>query len=238
MSVFHEPLQFSWRSLTRRFYLRLTDLQMSCRDYIIGWQNSSTRNCCRSTFLITHTHDCPSASEVDTNQLIADNFTDKKAKQNKSCSYSVEYTAHGVLGNIRKSTYTSKAKTWPFEVPNDLARFNRHFLWCLTKNNVVSQNLAIAWCPFKPHVRYSAWGVTWNGARSLCGPPLESGGHLNINMSSYQYRDPHVKDKTVSPTVLSLTWESPYQGKTVFILRRGPDGCWLLSWQALVLPES
>ena len=24
------------------------------------------------------------------------------------------------------------------------------------------------------------------------------GGRLNIKMSSYQYRDPHVKDKTVS----------------------------------------
>ena len=47
-------------------------------------------------------------------------------------------------------------------------------------------------------------------------------GRLNIKMSSYQYRDSHVKDKTVSPTVLSLTWESPYLGKTVFILRRGP----------------
>ena len=29
---------------------------------------------------------------------------------------------------------------------------------------------------------------------------------------------PHVKDMTAS-----LTWESPYLGKTVFILRRGPD---------------
>ena len=37
----------------------------------------------------------------------------------------------------------------------------------------------------------------------------------------HQYRDSHVKDKTVSPTVLSLTWESPYLGKMVFILRRG-----------------
>ena len=46
-------------------------------------------------------------------------------------------------------------------------------------------------------------------------------GRLNIKMSSYQYRDHHVKDKTVSPTVLSLTWESPYLGKTVFILRQG-----------------
>ena len=46
------------------------------------------------------------------------------------------------------------------------------------------------------------------------------GGRLNIKMPSYQYRDSHVKDKTVSPTVLSLTWESPYLGKTVFIFRR------------------
>ena len=51
---------------------------------------------------------------------------------------------------------------------------------------------------------------------------LKSGGRLNIKKPSYQYRDSHVKDKTVSPTVLSLTWESPYLGKTVFILRRGP----------------
>ena len=40
-------------------------------------------------------------------------------------------------------------------------------------------------------------------------------------MVSYQYRDSHVKDKTVSPTVLSLTWESPYLEKMVFILSRG-----------------
>ena len=43
-------------------------------------------------------------------------------------------------------------------------------------------------------------------------------------MPSYQYRDSHVKDKTVAPTVLSLTWVSPYLEKTVFILRRGPGG--------------
>ena len=46
---------------------------------------------------------------------------------------------------------------------------------------------------------------------------------ININIPSYRYRDPRVKDKTVSPTVLSLTWESPYLRKTVFILRRGSD---------------
>ena len=33
----------------------------------------------------------------------------------------------------------------------------------------------------------------------------EAGGPLNMKMPSYQYRDSHVKDKTVSPTVLSLT---------------------------------
>ena len=58
------------------------------------------------------------------------------------------------------------------------------------------------------------------------------GGRLNVKMSSYQYRDPHVKDKTVSrPSYLQLTWESPfkslilslqflYWGDSSFILRR------------------
>ena len=65
---------------------------------------------------------------------------------------------------------------------------------------------------------------------------MTPGGHLNIKMPSYQYRHSHVKDKTVSPTILSLTWESPYLGKTVFILRQGPDGTrehgkhWFMEW--------
>ena len=54
-----------------------------------------------------------------------------------------------------------------------------------------------------------------------------SGGRLNIKTPSYQYRDSHVKDKTVSPTVLSLTRESPYLGKTVFILRQGPGAAYM-----------
>ena len=53
---------------------------------------------------------------------------------------------------------------------------------------------------------------------------LAAGGRLNIKMSSYQYRDSHVKDKTVSPTVSSLTWEFPYLGKTVLMLRPPPLG--------------
>ena len=46
----------------------------------------------------------------------------------------------------------------------------------------------------------------------------EARGRLNIKMPSYQYRDSHVKDKTVSPTVLSLTWESPYLGSNSAML--------------------
>ena len=43
---------------------------------------------------------------------------------------------------------------------------------------------------------------------------LISVGRFNIKMLSYQYS---------LTTVLSLTWESPYLGKMVFILRQGPD---------------
>ena len=54
---------------------------------------------------------------------------------------------------------------------------------------------------------------------------MAPGVRLNMKISSYQYRDSQVKDKTASPTVLSLTWESPYLGKMVFIhvVRLGPD---------------
>ena len=42
-----------------------------------------------------------------------------------------------------------------------------------------------------------------------------SGGRLKLKMPSYQYKDSHVKNKTVLPTAASLTWEFPYMGKTV-----------------------
>ena len=51
---------------------------------------------------------------------------------------------------------------------------------------------------------------------------MEPEGRLNKKDGLTRYGNSHVKDKTVSPTVLSLTWESPYLAKTVFILRRGP----------------
>ena len=38
----------------------------------------------------------------------------------------------------------------------------------------------------------------------------------------FRYGDPHVKDKTVGETVLSLTWESLYGLDDIFILRRPP----------------
>ena len=65
-----------------------------------------------------------------------------------------------------------------------------------------------------------AWILQYQNRR--CFQQGYLGGRLRIKMSSYQYRDPHVKDKTVS-TVLSLQMESPYLGKTVFILRQGPE---------------
>ena len=48
---------------------------------------------------------------------------------------------------------------------------------------------------------------------------------LTLQANGLYNRDSHVKDKMVSPTVLSLTWESPYLEKTVFILIQGP-GFW------------
>ena len=65
----------------------------------------------------------------------------------------------------------------------------------------------------------------WNYLKCICPPGSRGeggGGRLNIKILSYQYKDSHVKDKTVSSTVLSLTRESPYQGKTIFVLRQGP----------------
>ena len=43
----------------------------------------------------------------------------------------------------------------------------------------------------------------------------DSGDRFNIKMLSYQYRDPHVKDKTVS--------RPSYLGKTGLILNQGPS---------------
>ena len=56
-------------------------------------------------------------------------------------------------------------------------------------------------------------------------------------MSSYQYGDSHVKDKTVSSTVLSLTWESPYlQWKRRSLYWDGAQEAWLMHrWQCIRL---
>ena len=75
-----------------------------------------------------------------------------------------------------------------------------------------------------PHMYTFIFNVRDHRTSSQYYDWLWSGARLNIKMPSYQYRDSHVKAKTVSSTVLSLTWESPYLGKTVFILRRGPAG--------------
>ena len=46
---------------------------------------------------------------------------------------------------------------------------------------------------------------------------IRTGGHLNIKMPSYQY----VKDKTVSPTVLSLNMGIPIPGKDGLYIETG-----------------
>ena len=47
------------------------------------------------------------------------------------------------------------------------------------------------------------------------------GDRLNIKMSSYQYRDPHVKDKTVSRPSYLLHW-NPIPGKDGLYFEAGP----------------
>ena len=76
--------------------------------------------------------------------------------------------------------------------------------------------------------------------RATCHPVrrtnafTEARGRLNIKMLSYQYRDSHVKDKTVSPTVLSLTWDIPIPGKDGLYIETGPRlhrvGSFSLHW--------
>ena len=78
------------------------------------------------------------------------------------------------------------------------------------------------WPPYCLGLNVLTWTCQWTTCQ-VASDLRRPGGHLNIKMSSYQYRDSHVKDKTVSSTVLSLTWEFPYLGKTVFILRRRSD---------------
>ena len=53
---------------------------------------------------------------------------------------------------------------------------------------------------------------------NTCSVYIEAGpwGRLNIKILSYQYRDSHYKDKTVSRRM-----KFPIFGKTVYILRRG-----------------
>ena len=85
--------------------------------------------------------------------------------------------------------------------------------------------LSVKWWPFCPggdelswilvalsdrsrKVEWSLFVTKWDHLECKLAT---SGGRLNIKMSSYQHRDSHVKE-------LSLTWETPYLGKTVFIL--------------------
>ena len=48
------------------------------------------------------------------------------------------------------------------------------------------------------------------------------GVRLNIKMPSYKYRDSHVKDKTVSPTVFIFNMRIPIPGKDGLYIEPGP----------------
>ena len=118
-------------------------------------------------------------------------------------------------------------KTLPLSIPDHCAR---NPSWFPAQMAGIAERLCAWWCHHKTGI-YQRIDLTHCHCIYIefdfCPYAhfyiSKSGGRLNIKMSSYQYRDSWVKDKTVSRTVLSLTWESPYLGKTVFILRRGPD---------------
>ena len=84
---------------------------------------------------------------------------------------------------------------------------NLTFVWLIVFTKSRQHQVEIT--PIHAYVLKAQNGV------NVCNFWDRSGGRLNINMSSYQYRDPHA-------TVLYLTWDSPFLGKTIFILRRGP----------------
>ena len=55
------------------------------------------------------------------------------------------------------------------------------------------------------------------------------GARLNVKMSSYQYRNSHYKDKTLSRPSFYLYNGNPIPEKTVFLLRRDPGDDWRLT---------
>ena len=119
-----------------------------------------------------------------------------------------------ILFVLRLNKWLSKESWgWWFETPSrSLWRFNLFVHCCMT----YGIKLTLDGGGSGQHLR-DRWGSgrylrdRWLLYSPLWGRP---GGRLNIKVPSYQYRDSHVKE--------SLTWESPYLGKTVFILRRGP----------------
>ena len=54
-----------------------------------------------------------------------------------------------------------------------------------------------------------------------------SGGRLNIKLSSYQYRDPHVDDTTVRHRLI-FNMGIPISGKDCLYIETGPWSCWMI----------
>ena len=77
----------------------------------------------------------------------------------------------------------------------------------LMRDLLVSRNVLDFWGPFVVHA-------------------MRSGVRLNIKMSSYQYRDPHVKDRTV---FLNFNMAISIPGKDGLYIKTGPCWCWNLT---------
>ena len=114
--------------------------------------------------------------------------------------------------------YNSFSVQWTHDVERALNESLHHGLLVLKQTGNTRSRLKFTYPIISTEFKMSTHDIHAVDFLLSCTP----GGRLKIKMLSYQHRNSHVKDKTVSPTILSLTWESPYLEKTVFILRRGP----------------
>ena len=119
-------------------------------------------------------------------------------------------------------------------VLNSLApgRFEKKFRWVIfklisvTDGWGISYKIALRWMPFDltddKSTLVQVLALCHQATScylSQCWPRFVWPQYLNIKMSSYQYRDSHYKDKTVSQPSYLYNW-NPIHRKTVFILRQ------------------
>ena len=69
-------------------------------------------------------------------------------------------------------------------------------------------------------MRYYPYNLVWESPESVSLNIFDRGGRLNIKMSSYQYRDPHVKDKSHYRLIFNMGSAIP--GKDGLYIETGP----------------